>query len=79
MSKVDALEDVERSISKEAGTVAIHDTFEEPRTGHSLWSKLVGTGLELRGSEPVPVEKRTDVRYLNVFTIFATSMTSLLP
>lgn len=55
------------------------DAFHVPSVGGSFWEKLSGAGVEMRGAEPVPVEKRTDTRYVNVFTVFATSMTSLLP
>ncbi|ORX96545.1 hypothetical protein BCR34DRAFT_628798 [Clohesyomyces aquaticus] len=33
----------------------------------------------MRGAEPIPREQRTDERYINVLTVFGTSMTSLLP
>ncbi|KAI2472351.1 permease for cytosine/purines, uracil, thiamine, allantoin-domain-containing protein [Annulohypoxylon bovei var. microspora] len=55
----------------------IEDQFQAPRS--FFWAKFSDHGVELRGAEPVPVEKRTDTRYVNVFTVFATSMTSLLP
>ncbi|EPE06276.1 purine-cytosine permease fcy22 [Ophiostoma piceae UAMH 11346] len=57
----------------------VHDDFHVPAVGQPFWQRLSNAGFELRGVEPVPVEKRTDTRYLNVFTIFGTSMTSLLP
>ncbi|CAK7217387.1 hypothetical protein SBRCBS47491_003146 [Sporothrix bragantina] len=57
----------------------VHDDFHVPKVGESFWQKLSSAGFEMRGVEPVPVELRTDTRYLNVFTIFGTSMTSLLP
>lgn len=50
-----------------------------PKVGASLWQMLSGAGVEMRGPEPVPVEKRTDTQFANVFYIFVTSMTSLLP
>ncbi|KAI1459888.1 permease for cytosine/purines, uracil, thiamine, allantoin-domain-containing protein [Annulohypoxylon moriforme] len=55
----------------------IEDQFHAPRS--SFWATFSDHGVELRGAEPVPVEKRTDTRYVNVFTVFAASMTSLLP
>lgn len=61
---------------REAG--AVDDVFI-PKTGHGLWEKLLNAGVELRGDQPVPVELRTDTRYLNICTILLTSMTSLLP
>ncbi|KAI1774489.1 permease for cytosine/purines, uracil, thiamine, allantoin-domain-containing protein [Hypoxylon cercidicola] len=55
----------------------IEDPFQAPQS--SFWAKFSDYGVEMRGAEPVPVEKRTDTRYVNVFTVFATSLTSLLP
>ncbi len=75
-----SVSDIEKGTTeeiKDLPTEAGHDDFKEKKIG--VWEKLSGAGVELRGAEPVPVEKRTDTRYVNVFTIFATSMTSLLP
>ncbi|KAI1392993.1 permease for cytosine/purines, uracil, thiamine, allantoin-domain-containing protein [Hypoxylon trugodes] len=58
-------------------TSEIEDQFSAPKS--SFWTKFSDNGVEMRGAEPVPVEKRTDTRYVNVLTVFATSMTSLLP
>ncbi|KAK1835301.1 putative purine-cytosine permease [Podospora conica] len=69
--------DIERGVTTEINASSADDAFEEPKTG--LWERLSGAGVEMRGAEPVPEEKRTDERYLNVFTVFGTSMTSLLP
>lgn len=79
---VDKVLDVEKGATETSsrGTSEIgevDDLFETPPS--SFWAKLSDHGVEMRGAEPVPVEKRTDTRYINVFTIFATSMTSLLP
>ncbi|KAL7623597.1 hypothetical protein AAE478_005149 [Parahypoxylon ruwenzoriense] len=79
-----AVRDVEMGPSKQPSPSTrtsevddIEDQFQAPNS--SFWAKLSNHGVEMRGAEPVPVEKRTDTRYINVFTIFATSMTSLLP
>jgi hypothetical protein len=74
-----AIRDVEMGSSKEGTIQAVDndDQYEAPKS--SLWARLSSAGVELRGAEPVPIEKRTDTRYVNVLTIFATSMTSLLP
>ncbi|EAS31582.2 NCS1 nucleoside transporter [Coccidioides immitis RS] len=55
------------------------DTFRPPSIGLAVWQKLLGVGVELRGLEPVPLDKRTDRRYINICTILAASMISLLP
>jgi hypothetical protein len=60
-------------------TIELHDDFRVPIIASTLWEKLLDAGVELRGAEPIPREKRTDTQYLNTFTIFATSLTSLQP
>lgn len=45
----------------------------------SLWQKLSSYGIELRGVQPVPVEERTDTRYINVGTWLGAAMICLLP
>jgi hypothetical protein len=73
-------EDLEKNAT--STDVSVHDDVVEVAItgpGHTLWSKLSDAGVELRGAQPVPVELRTDTRYFNIFTVFSTSMTSLLP
>lgn len=43
------------------------------------YQKLVDAGFEDNGIKPVPVGARTNTQYSNLFTIFFTSMLSLLP
>ncbi|KAH7025676.1 permease for cytosine/purines, uracil, thiamine, allantoin-domain-containing protein [Microdochium trichocladiopsis] len=75
-----APKDLESGSTKEGITAGVETTDQFARPAKSTWwAKLSDNGVELRGAEPVPVEKRTDTRYVNVLTIFATSMTSLLP
>jgi len=69
-------DDIEKGTTQEITVSPENDTFE-PKLG--FWERLSGAGVETRGAEPVPEEKRTDTRYINVLTVFATSMTSLLP
>ncbi|KAI0403952.1 permease for cytosine/purines, uracil, thiamine, allantoin-domain-containing protein [Xylaria palmicola] len=46
----------------------------------SPWfSKLSNYGIELRGVTPVPLEERVDRRYINVFFVWFTMSTNLLP
>lgn len=45
-----------------------------------LWQKLTkGAAVETNGVQPVPVEERNDRRVLNVFTVWFTLSTNLLP
>ncbi|KAH8890564.1 hypothetical protein GQ53DRAFT_169772 [Thozetella sp. PMI_491] len=71
--------DVENKSSSSTPSVNVVASDEVAAPSSSLWSRLSDAGVELRGAQPVPVELRTDTRYFNIFTIFATSMTSLLP
>lgn len=48
-------------------------------TKKTFLSKLYDHGVEYHGGAPIPVEAQTDTRYLNVFTVYSTSMCSLLP
>lgn len=45
----------------------------------TFWSRLYDSGVEFHGGAPIPVEEQTDTRFLNVFTVYSTSMCSLLP
>lgn len=44
-----------------------------------LWFRILNWGVEEGGIEPVPVEKRTDTRYVNLFTVWFTALLCLLP
>jgi hypothetical protein len=41
--------------------------------------KLLTWGVEVRGITPVPVEERTDTRFINIFSLWFTMSVSLLP
>jgi hypothetical protein len=41
--------------------------------------KISGWGVETRGITPVPMEERTDKRFINVFFVWFTLSTNLLP
>jgi hypothetical protein len=82
-TSVGPIGDVEKASSEEIklpnAEQLSEDDFHAPSRGRAIWERLSGAGVEMRGAEPVPVEKRTDTQYANIFFIFATSMTSLLP
>lgn len=42
-------------------------------------SRIANWGVELRGVAPVPIEERTDTRSINVFFVWFTLSTNLLP
>ena len=57
--------------------VAESQSFNKP---HNKWlKKISGWGVELRGITPVPVEEKTDKRFINVFFVWFTMSTNLLP
>ncbi len=45
----------------------------------SWWKKLIALGVEERGITPVPVEERTDGRFINVFSLWFTLSITTLP
>lgn len=42
-------------------------------------AKLTSWGIETHGVTPVPLEERTDQRFINVFFVWWTMSTNLLP
>jgi hypothetical protein len=42
-------------------------------------NKISSWGIELRGVTPVPLEERKDTRFINVFFVWFTLSTTLLP
>ncbi|BCS28515.1 purine-cytosine permease family protein [Aspergillus puulaauensis] len=50
-----------------------------PRVPERWLSRIANWGVELRGVAPVPIEERTDTRFINVFFVWFTLSTNLLP
>ncbi|KAL2862507.1 purine-cytosine permease family protein [Aspergillus lucknowensis] len=50
-----------------------------PRVPEKWLSRITNWGIELRGVTPVPLEERTDSRFINVFFVWFTLSTNLLP
>lgn len=46
----------------------------EPEKNPAWYQRLLDAGVEENGIKPVPVEKRTNTRYNNLFTVFFTSL-----
>jgi hypothetical protein len=44
-----------------------------------LWFRVLNWGVEEGGIAPIPVEKRTDTRYINLFSVWFTALLCLLP
>lgn len=54
----------------------------EDQDGYKIqrWlSRISSYGIELRGVTPVPLEERTDTSFINVFFVWFTMSTNLLP
>ena len=50
-----------------------------PAKSIPLWFRILNWGVEEGGIEPVPLEKRTDTRFVNLFTVWFTALLCLLP
>jgi hypothetical protein len=47
---------------------------------HTRWyQRLLDAGIEENGIKPVPIEKRTNTQYNNLFTVFFTGLLCILP
>lgn len=46
---------------------------------HDWKQRLLTWGVEIRGITPVPVEERTDTRFVNIFSLWFTMSVTLLP
>lgn len=62
-------------------TQADIDAVESQSFGkYKSWiSKAAAWGVEIRGTSPVPLEERIDPRFINVFFVWFTMSTNLLP
>lgn len=74
---------MDKSTEKPPATATYSDVATaELQSDHSpkAWlSKIAYWGVELRGIAPVPLEERVDKRYINVFFVWFTMSTNLLP
>jgi len=50
-----------------------------PEKTPGWYQKLLDAGVEENGVKPVPLERRTNTSYNNIFTVFFTCLLSLLP
>ncbi|KAJ5902169.1 hypothetical protein N7495_002697 [Penicillium taxi] len=53
--------------------------LQRDRSPRAWLNKIASWGIELRGIAPVPIEERTDKRFINVFFVWFTMSTNLLP
>lgn len=71
----------EKSTPSTAGTAVDIDVAESQTFPiQKKWlTKLSAWGIETRGIKPVPLEERTDPKFINVFFVWFTMSTNLLP
>ena len=50
-----------------------------PEKNPKWYQRLLDAGVEENGVKPVPLDKRTNTNYSNLFTIFFTALVCLLP
>lgn len=65
-----------------ASLLAVEDgiVYKPEAEEHTRWyRRLLDAGVEENGIKPVPVEKRTNVQYNNLFTVFFTGLLCILP
>lgn len=56
------------------------EIYESHPEKNSKWyQRILDIGVEENGIRPVPVEKRTDRRYYNLFTLMFTALMCILP
>lgn len=73
-------QDVEKVAATESSTPVESSSFDEAlKPKSAIWRKILGLGVEENGIIPVPVEKRTDKRVFNLFTLWLTALLCLLP
>lgn len=71
----------EKTTASSAGTAVDIDVAESQtvRVQKTWLSSLSSWGIETRGITPVPLEERTDSKFINVFFVWFTMSTNLLP
>ncbi|KAI0159747.1 NCS1 nucleoside transporter [Xylariaceae sp. FL1272] len=65
-----------------ASLLAVEDgvVYEPESEKHTKWYQLIlNAGVEENGIKPVPIEKRTNTQYNNLFTVFFTGLLCILP
>ncbi|KFZ16483.1 hypothetical protein V501_02223 [Pseudogymnoascus sp. VKM F-4519 (FW-2642)] len=72
--------DLEKVAVTPSSTPVESSSFDEAlKPKSAIWRKILGWGVEENGIIPVPIEKRTDKRVFNLFTIWFTALLCLLP
>lgn len=50
-----------------------------PEKNPKWYQRILDVGIEENGIKPVPIEKRTDQKFWNLFTVMFTALMCLLP
>jgi len=72
-------EDSEKNAATYSSSPVEWSFDDNVKSKSAIWRKILGWGVEENGIIPVPVEKRTDTRIFNLFTIWFTALLCLLP
>jgi hypothetical protein len=70
-----------KDVEKDAGTT-VTLAADADETGYSrkpLWNRILNWGVEEVGITPIPLTRRTDTRYFNLFTMWFTALLCPLP
>lgn len=74
------VQDLEKRVVTPSSTPVESSSFDEVlKPKSAIWRKILGWGVEENGIVPIPPEKRTDKRVLNLFTVWFTALLCLLP
>lgn len=63
----------------ESQEIPEHGVLEDSKSFSGVLKKLTTAGVEMRGIDPIPIEKRNHTKYYNIFTLFGGSFLSVLP
>ncbi|KAJ5314728.1 uncharacterized protein N7443_001612 [Penicillium atrosanguineum] len=74
---------MKKSTEKPPATACYTDVataeLQHDRSPRAWLFKIASLGVEMRGIAPVPLQERSDKRYINVFFVWLTMSTNLLP
>lgn len=60
--------------------VDVSEAESQALSRSTIWlDRLKRWGLETRGMQPVPLEERTDTRFINIFFLWFTMNVNILP
>lgn len=71
--------DLEKVAVTQSTPVELSSFDEALKRKSAIWHKILAWGVEENGIIPVPVEKRTDKRVYNLFTLWFAALLCLLP